>query len=167
MKKAVVLVAVFVITVFNVNAQSKSDKMYEAFSEEEGVASFSFSKSMIDAVNIDLGEKEDRKNVSGDLHQVRFMAYNPDKGDLSGPAFCKKAIDLLPSKYKKYEEKDEKDTDTEIRLLGKRKHFSECHLFITNKQENQMSFVVSFYGNFTVNDLDNLKETGRSFSDKE
>lgn len=54
-------------------AQSKSDKMYDAFSGKEGVSDFSFSKSMIDAIDIDLGDDGDEKNVIGDLHQVRLI----------------------------------------------------------------------------------------------
>ncbi len=163
MKKAATIFAL-VFMVFLVNGQSKSDKMYQKLSGEEGVADFSFAKNMIDAVNIDLGENGDEKKVTGDLYQVRFMMYNPEKGNLSGAEFCKKAVKMLPRRYKKYTEN--KDNDTEIRLLGKKKHFSECHLFIANQEESRMSFVVSFYGNFTVNDLDKLRETGRSFSDK-
>jgi hypothetical protein len=143
-------------------AQSKSDRMYDAFSQEEGVLNFSFSKKMIDAIDIDLGEDDD-KNVTGDLHQVRFMSYNPKKGSLSGSEFTKKTIGYLPkSAYKKYEGED--DEDAEIWLAGGKKKFSECHVFLKNQKEDQIRIVVSFYGNFKVNDLSALKETGKSMA---
>lgn len=147
------------------NAQSKSDKIYDVFSGKDGVSNFSFSRNMIDAIDINLGD-DDEKNVTGDLHQIRFMSYNPKKGDLSGSEFTKRAVKMLPSQYKKYVD-DEDDSDAEIWLLGGKKKFKECHVFLTNEEENQMRFVISFYGDFTVNDLEGLKKAGKGFSDEE
>jgi hypothetical protein len=145
------------------SGQSKSDKMYDAFANKDGITSFSFSKDMVDAIDIDLGEDDDEKRVTGDLHQVRFMSYNPKKGSLSGSEFTKKTIGYLPkSAYKKYE--GEEDDDTEIWLAGGKKKFSECHVFLKNQEENQIRIVVSFYGNFRVNDLESLKETGKNMA---
>lgn len=159
----ILIAAVFVFTAQLSNAQSNSYRMYDAFSNEDGVTNFSFSKNMADAFNIDLGD-DDEKNVTGDLNEIRFMSYNPKKGVMSGSEFTRRAVKMLPSKYKKYEDEDD-DSDAEIWLLGAKRKFSECHVFLTNKENDQMRFVVSFYGDFTVRDLDGLKETGRSFSD--
>jgi hypothetical protein len=147
------------------NAQSKSDKMYDVFSGKDGASNFSFSKNMIDAIDFDLVEDDDEKNVTGDLHQISFMSYNPEKGSLSGSEFTKKAIGLLPASYKKLDTEEDDGTDAEIWLLGKRKKFKECHVFIKNEEEEQMRFVVSFYGDFTVNDIENLKSRGKEFSE--
>jgi hypothetical protein len=166
-KQAFVLLVVIATTAMITNAQSKSDKMYDALSGKEGVTNFSFSKNMIDAIDIDLGDNEEEQNVTGDLHMIRFMSYNPEKGEMSGTEFTKKAIGLLPSNYKKFEDEDEDgDDDVEIWLLGKNKKFQECHVFTLNEGENQMRFVVSFYGEFTVNDLDELKKKGKGFSEE-
>jgi hypothetical protein len=164
MKKTVVLLIFALLGSLMVSAQSKSDKMYDVFDGKDGVFNLSFSKNMIDAIDIDLGEDDD-KNVTGDLHQIRFMSYNPKKGSLSGSQFTEKAINLLPSQYKKYVDEDDENSDAIIYLLGKKKKFSECHVFITNEYDDQMRFVVSFFGDFTVNDIDGLKQTGRGMSD--
>ncbi len=161
--KFVVLAAIMVLSQW-VNAQSKSDRIYDAFSNKDGVTNFTFTKNITDAFNIDLGDDDDEKNVTGDLHQIRFMTYNPKKGELTGSEFTKKAVKMLPSKYKMYVD-DEGDSDAEIWLLGGKKKFRECHVFLTNQEEDQMRFVVSFYGDFTVNDLDGLKKAGRGFSE--
>jgi hypothetical protein len=148
-------------------AQSKSDKMYDAFENKDGISSFSFSKNMIDAINLDLGEDGDEKSVTGDLNKIRFMSYNPEKGDLSGPQFLEKAIGYLPkSAYHKFED-DDSDSDTQIWLMGGKKKFQECHVFVKNEQDDQMQFVVSFYGDFTVNDLEKLRKTGKDFSEED
>lgn len=148
------------------NAQSKSDKMYDAFANKDGISSFSFSKNMIDAINIDLGENGEEKSVTGDLHQIRFMSYNPEKGELDGPEFLKKAKGYLPkTSYHKFED-DDSDSDTEIYLMGGKKKFQECHVFVKNDNDDNMQFVVSFYGDFTVNDLQKLRKTGKDFSEE-
>ena len=148
------------------NSQSKSDKMYDVFASKDGISSFTFSKNMIDAINLNLGENGDEKTVTGDLHQIRFMSYNPEKGSLSGTGFIEKAIGYLPkSAYNKYEEDDD-DSNTEIWLMGSKKKFQECHVFVRNEQDNQMQFVVSFFGDFTVTDLEKLRKTGKEFSEE-
>lgn len=160
-----ILTSVILLISQMVSAQSKSDKMYDSFANKDGISSFTFSKNMIDAVNIDLGEEGDEKSVTGDLHQIRFMSYNPEKGSLSGTDFIEKAISFLPkSSYFKYKD-EEQDDDAEIWLMGGKKKFQECHIFLKNENENQMRFVVSFYGDFTVNDLKKLRKTGKEFSD--
>lgn len=146
------------------SAQSKSDKMYDTFANNDGITSFSFSRDMIDAIDIDLGD-EDEQNVTGDLHRVRFMSYNPEKGSLKNSEFTKKAIALLPGKYKKYEDDDDDDSDAEIYLLGGKKKYSECHVFITSENSEGNCFVVSFFGDFNVNDIDKLKSQGQNMSE--
>lgn len=149
-----------------VNAQSKSDKMYDAFANKDGISSLTFSKNMIDAINLDLGENEDEKSVTGDLHQIRFMSYTPEKGEMSGSQFIEKAIGYLPkTAYHKFED-EEDSSNAEIWLMGGKKKFQECHVFVRNEQDDQMQFVVSFYGDFTVNDLEKLRKTGKDFSEE-
>jgi hypothetical protein len=167
MKTIATILSAFIVLISQVVvAQSKSDKMYDVFANKDGISSFTFSKNMIDAINIDLGENGDEKKVTGDLHQIRFMSYNPEKGNLSGTQFLEKAIGYLPkSAYKKYED-DEADSNTEIWLMGGKKKFQECHVFVRNEQDDQMQFVVSFYGDFTVSDLKKLRKTGKDFSEE-
>ena len=162
-----IFTAVLILVSQLISAQSKSDKMYDAFSKDDAITSFAFSKNMIDAIDIDLGENGDEKKVTGDLHQIRFMSYNPEKGDLSGPEFLEKAKGYLPKiSYQKFEDDDD-DSDAEIWLMGGKKKFQECHVFVKNESDNHMQFVVSFYGDFTVNDLEKLKKKGKDFSNED
>jgi len=166
MRTITTVISAFILLITQlVTAQSKSDKMYDAFANKDGISSFTFSKNMIDAIDIDLGEEGEEKNVTGDLHQIRFMSYNPIKGDLSGQEFMEKAKNYLPKiLYHKFE--DEDDSNAEIWLMGGKKKFQECHVFVRNERDNQMQFVVSFYGDFTVNDLYKLRKTGKDFSEE-
>lgn len=156
---------IILLVAHTASGQSKSDKMYDTFRGKEGVSHFTFSKNMLDAIDLDLGD-DDEKNVTGDLFEVRFMSYNPEKGSMNGPEFTKKAVSLLPSAYKKFKDKDHDDSDAEIWLLGKKKTYKECHVFIKNEDSDQMRFVVSFYGDFNVNDVEELKAVGQGFSEE-
>jgi len=162
----ITLLLIALLGVQLVKGQSKSDKIYDVFSGKEGVTNFTFSKNMIDAIDIDLGDDDDETRVTGDLNKIRFLSYNPKKGNLSGTEFIKKATAMLPSAYKKYEEEDNHDNDAEIWLLGKNRKFTECHVFVTNEQDEQMRFIVSFYGDFNVNDIKGLKKKSKGFSDQ-
>ncbi len=167
MKKYILILAVlFGILPLISQSQSKSDKMYDIFEDRDGVTNFSFSKNMLDVVNLDLGDEGDEKKVTGDLHQIRFMSYNPKKGDMSGAEFVKKAIGYLPkSSYKKFEDEDDEVNDAEIWLLGGKKKYKECHMFFNNEKDDNIRFVVSFYGDFKVNDLEGLTKMGKGMSD--
>lgn len=164
MKQIFLTFSLALITLFSF-AQSKSDKMYDAFASKDGVSGFAFSKNMIDAINIDLDDENESRKVTGDLHKIRFMSYNQKKGKLSGDQFLQKAAGYLPAnEYHKYTE-DEPDDDAEIWLLGGKKKFSECHVFIKNESVDGLQFVVSFYGDFTVTDIKKLKASGIEFSE--
>lgn len=154
----------FMLATLLVGAQSKSDKIYDTFSNKDGVSSFGFSKSMIDAIDIDLDNGDEDRKVSGDLNKIRFMSYNSEKGDLSANTFTQKAIAMLPPQYKKYDGND--DDDIEIWLLGKKKKFTECHVFTKGEDLESLRFIVSFYGDFNVDDIDKLKEKGKGFSEE-
>ena len=160
----IIFALAFLLASLLAGAQSKSDKIYDVFSGRDGVMNFTFTKNMIDAIDIDLGEDGEEKSVTGDLHKIRFLSYNPNKGDLSAEQFTQKAIAMLPAQYKKYEEDD--DDDAEIWLLGKKKKYSECHVFTKGENNSSMRIVVSFYGAFTVNDIDKLREKGKGFSEE-
>jgi hypothetical protein len=153
----------FLLATLLLSAQSKSNKIYDTFEGKPGITNFSFTKNMVDLIDIDLNDEN--QHVSGDLHEIRFLSYNPEEGQLSGQNFTEKAIAMLPRAYKKYEDGDE-DSDTEIYLLGKQKKFKECHLFVKNDDGEGNRFIVSFYGDFKVDDLDGLKKAGKNFSDK-
>lgn len=164
MKTTVFFIFSFLI-VFSQHAytQSRSYKMYDFFNGQDGVNEFSFSKNMKDAFDINLG-KDDERKVTGDLHQIRLLIYNPQNGNFSGTEFTQKAISMLPRSYKKYHDTEDNIENAEIWLLGKRKKYRECHLFFDNNQPDGRRFIVSFYGDFTVSDLSRLRETGKKMA---
>ena len=54
--------------------QTKSQKIYDRYQKETGVTYFTFSKSMIDAMNLNLDEEG--KKITGDFQEFRILIYN-------------------------------------------------------------------------------------------
>ncbi|MGQ8337432.1 DUF4252 domain-containing protein [Sunxiuqinia sp. A32] len=143
--------------------QSKSDKIFDNFKNKPGFTYFSFNKDIKDAFNINLDDEN--KTISGDLHEIKFLSYNPEKGDLSGRGFLKRAIDMLPSAYDKVD-LDDDDNNVVVWKLGKKKKISEFHVFIKSDSPDGYHFLISFLGDFDVDDAEGIKEIGVSFSSK-
>lgn len=141
--------------------QSKSDKLFDAFRNKPGVSYFAFTKSMTDAFNIDLDDED--KTIKGDLNEIRFMSYNPQKGDLNGADFISKAAGLLPGSYDRIVEVDS-ENNAEIWMLGNKRKASEFHIFIRNESNDNNQFLISFYGDFDIDDVEGVREIGLSLS---
>nr|MBD3623086.1 DUF4252 domain-containing protein [Sunxiuqinia sp.] len=142
-------------------AQSKSDQLFDAFRNKLGVSYFAFTKSMTDAFNIDLDDEA--KTIKGDLSEIRFLSYNPKKGNLNGPDFITKAAGLLPGAYDRIVEVDS-ENNAEIWMLGNKRKASEFHVFIRSESNDDNQFLISFYGDFDIDDVEGVREIGLSLS---
>jgi hypothetical protein len=144
--------------------QTKSQKIFDHYAKEAGFTYFSFSKSMIDAMNLNLDEEG--KRITGDFQECRILIYNSEKGtekDLS-----KALSDELNSlRYEQVHPKGEKPSDdAEFWIEGKGDKVSECHILIGNKGDDHNStLMVSFFGNFKVDDLKKLEKIGQKQSE--
>jgi len=140
--------------------QTKSQKIYDRFSKEEGFTCLSFSKSMIDAMNLNLDEEG--KKITGDFQECRMLIYNSEKGRLkhfSGDI----SREFGSLHYEQVHPKGEKTTDdAQFWIEGKGDRVSECHIIIGNKGDDHgSSLLISFYGNFKVEDLKKLEKIGQ------
>ncbi|MCX6222805.1 MAG: DUF4252 domain-containing protein [Bacteroidia bacterium] len=137
--------------------QTKSQKIYDRYQKEIGVTYFTFSKSMIDAMNLNLDEEG--KKITGDFQEFRILIYNKEKGTMKH--FSQDISKELSSlRYEQVHPKDEKpNDDAEFWIEGNGKRVSECHIVIGNKGDhNNSSLLISFYGNFKVEDLNKLEK---------
>lgn len=139
-------------------AQSKSDRLFETFRNKPGVTYFAFNKQMTDAFNIDLDEEG--KTIEGDVQEIRFMSYNPEKGQLDKNDFIQKSGKLLPASYKLVELDENDDDDATIWMLGNKRKAKEFHILVKGDDNDSMAFWISFYGDFNVRDLDGIKSVG-------
>lgn len=156
---------IFLCMTFGVSAvyaQSKADKIFDTFKNKPGVTYFAFTKDMKDAFDINLGDEG--KEIKGDLHEIRLLSYNPAKGKLNSEEFLKELADMLPGSYKKLVTGGDGDDGAEIRMLGNEKKASEFHVFIKNGNHEGLCFLISFYGDFLMDDAEGIKRIGTNLS---
>ncbi len=155
--KQLLSIAILLALSFLLKAQDRpSDRLYEKIALKQGITMMSFSKEMLDAVNLNFDDDDgdEESNVSGDLHEVKLVIYKaPDNEEPM--AFRETVLNYLPlNKYKKVEDKDSKQ-DVDIRILRKGKKVSECHVLF---QGETNGVLLSFFGNFRIEDVDKLTE---------
>lgn len=143
-------------------AQRRADQIFDTFRNEPGVTYFAFTKEMKDAFDINL--EDEGKEIKGDLHEIRLLSYNPAKGKWDGDGFIKSAERMLPGSYKQLVTGSDGDDDAEIWMLGNKKKASEFHVFVKNENHEGICFLISFYGDFFMDDADGIKNIGTSLS---
>jgi len=154
-----ILVAIIVTTLTG-SAQSKSYRIFDEFANHDGFTYMAFSKSMIDAVDLKLDDEN--KKITGDLNEIRILVLNREKSNLGGslPKIIADKFNKL--NYRKVEPKDKSgNDDVEFWIEGDSKKVRECHVIVTDSKDKQFSCLVSFYGNFKVEDLDKLEKFSR------
>ncbi len=140
--------------------QSKAQKIFDRYSKEPGFTYFTFSKSMIDALNMNMDEEG--KKITGDFQECRILIYNAEKGKIRN--FSEQVSKEFESlRYEQVHPKNEKPNDeAEFWIEGKGDRVSECHMILGSKgEEHHSSLLVSFYGNFKVEDLQKLEKIGQ------
>lgn len=141
-------------------SQSRSYRIYDEFSNHDGFTYMAFSKSMIDALNLNLDDEN--KKITGDLNELRILLLNREKSNLGGslPKIISEKFNKL--NYRKVEPKDVGDSDdVEFWIEGDSKKVTECHVIVKDSKDKQFSCLVSFYGNFKVEDLERLEKFSR------
>ncbi len=158
------LVALIVSTLAG-SGQSKSYRIFDEFSNDDGFTYLAFSKSMIDAIDLNLDDEN--KKITGDLKEIRILVLNREKSKLGGS--LPKIISDKFSKmnYSKVEPKEKDNEDVEFWIEGSSKKVKECHVIVKDSKDNQFSCLVSFYGDFDVKDIDGFEKFSRSQANKE
>lgn len=155
------VMTVMLIVSLTGNSQSKSYRIYESYGNEDGFTCLAFSKSMLNAVDLKLDDEN--KKVTGDFHELRIMVFNPEKGKLKNEFRKEMAQRLGNMNYKKVEPKDQGDDhEVEFWIEGHGQKVNECHVIVQDDDHNGFGCLVSFYGDFTVEDFDKMKNFSRN-----
>ncbi len=158
MKSIITILAVLLS--INIFAQrSPSDKLFEKMATQKGLTSLSFSKEMLDAIDLNVDNEDGTKenNITGDLNQVKLLIYEaPEDG--SGINFREVALKYLPLSQFKEIDNDEYDINSEngtinIRVLNSGRKVKECHVLFEGETN---SILLSFFGDFKVEDVKSL-----------
>lgn len=159
------LLVVLCALTITLSAQSKSYRIYDEYASRDGFTMLTFSKAMIDAVNLNIDEEN--KKITGDLLEIRILISNQEKQkpDESLSGMISQKLDHLNYRKVKPNERDA-DEDAEFWIEGDSKRVKECHVIIKNSEDNRFSCLVSFYGNFKVEDLKSFEKFSRKQGDK-
>ena len=134
--------------------QKIAEKMFSDLRDMDEVTYLSFSKNLLNFVDFDVDCDEDgnEREITGDLKEVKLVIFKPDfKPETSFRNTVMKYLDK--GDYSLVEE-DENDDDTEVWVHRKGKKVYECHVIF---QGEQNGVLLSFFGDFTVKDVDKLK----------
>jgi hypothetical protein len=149
-----------IVSALTGSAQSRSYRIFDEFANRDGFTYMAFSKSMIEAVDLKLDDEN--KKITGDLTEIRILVLNREKSNLGSslPEIVAGKFNKL--NYRKVEPKDKGENDhVEFWIDGDSKRVKECHVIVTDSKDNQFSCLVSFYGNFKVEDLKSLEKFSR------
>jgi hypothetical protein len=140
--------------------QSKAQQIFDRYSKVEGFTYFTFTKSMIDMMNLNLDEEG--KKITGDFQELRLLIYNADKGKIQNFSDVV-SKELASLHFQQIHPKDEKPDDSaEFWIEGKGDKVSECHIVLGDKnKEGHSCLLLSFYGNFKIDDLNKLEKIGQ------
>jgi len=140
--------------------QTKSQKIFDRYQREDGFTYISFSKSMMDALNMNLDEEG--KKITGDFQECKILIYNSEKGKMKN-FYQQISKELESSHYEQVHPKGQKSSDdAEFWIEGKGDRVSECHIILSDKGDSHNSaLLVSFFGNFKVEDLKKLEKIGQ------
>lgn len=153
-----IFITVALFNIFVANGQSSvSDKLYDFLKNQEGVSLLSFSKSMIDMVDMNIGKDEDGKKVIGPLNEVRVAICK------RGDATESKIADYLKKSPFQEVDMEDKNKGEELKVYVQRKGrtIQECHVTIPGSDK---LILVSFYGEFKVEDVDGLRKSAVNIS---
>jgi hypothetical protein len=154
------LLVAFIIAALTGSGQSRSYQIFDEYNNHDGFTYLAFSKSMIDAIDLKLDDEN--KKITGDLNEIRILILNREKNNLGGSLTTIISEKFNKLKYRKVEPKDTKDSDdVEFWVEGDSNKVKECHVIVKDSKDNQFSCLVSFYGNFKVEDLDRLEKFSR------
>lgn len=157
---------VLLLSVISVSAQSRSYHIYDLFAQRDGFTTLSFSKAMIDAVNLNIDEEN--KKITGDLMEVRILISNREKNKDMGSLYKLFSGKFDKLNYRKVEPSDSKGSENvEFWIDGNSKIVKECHVIVCDSEDKEFSCLVSFYGNFKVEDLKSFEKFSRRQAEKE
>ena len=149
MKTTITTLIILMTMTFAANAQSASDQLYMQLEGAEGVTILSLSKDIIDVVDL-VVDDEDSKEVTGPMKKIKMMVCQKENGKVMNDVI--KTFEKNP--FKEVEEKDP-DDDGRIFVIRNGRKVKECHIVADG---DDALIVFSFYGDFRVEDIDNLAE---------
>ena len=132
---------------------SASDKLYLQLEGADGITIMSLSKDLIDMVDL-MVDDDDSKHVTGPLKKIKMMICSEDNDEKITNAI----IQTFEKSPFQEIEKEEDPNDGRIFILRRGRKIKECHV-LSGHSEGMI--LLSFYGNFNIEDIDKLTEKAK------
>ncbi len=152
LKTNFLIVALLCLFLGTGNAQDRSgfSNVFDTYSQRENTVSFNLNKTMLDAVDIDLEWEEKMRHVSGDIHRLRFLAF--DKNDESSKIVKSLDQKIRDLGYPVIPFKPDLDTDDikQFKLYGVKEgaYYKQVHLLL--QDDEGRAFLISVDGKLKV-----------------
>ena len=126
MKKLILLsfLTALSITLF---AGNGSEKIHSEYGAKEGVASLSFNKQMMDAIDLNFNWQEAIKNLKGDFESFKILVINDSRDDEISSSNIRTQLNKLG--YHQADLSDE-TSDVEVYVDTKKRKFNDSFKFI-------------------------------------
>lgn len=135
---------------------SVSDKLYMQIEGAEGVTIMSFSRDIIDMVDMFIEDEESRQ-VSGPLKKVKMLICKEE----SATTISEVTNTFEKRPFTEIEDKEGND-DSRIFVIRKGRKIEECHILADG--DNTL-VLLSFYGDFRIEDIDKLTNKAKEMRD--
>lgn len=147
MKK--ILIIGLSLIAFVAEAQIKTSAFINELEELEHINSFSFSKMMLDAIDITTEDEHgNSKRITGDLHKVSFI--HSDGGQETSKEFHSKTSKFLKQRRFNQIDLDEDENNVYVYVDRRGKNITEVHIHIKN---NEGGSLISIFGKIKAEEL--------------
>lgn len=127
--------------------QGDVDKIYNKYQNEQGVISMSFSKDLLNSINLDFDWNEQLMCAKGDFERAKMMVFSQE--GLDSNRMSNVASDFRSLGYKHVEIKENGKSQGHLFIEKRGKRIKEAHFVSGGKSEG---IVISFYGDVEVTD---------------
>ncbi len=129
-----------------------SDALFNQLANQEGITSMSFSRNVIDMIDLDLSEEEDNsRKVTGPLQEISMIICSKEKA----PGWGEKIVRFMQRKPFREIEPDTTEDQCTLFVHRKGKNIKACHVVFNG--ENTL-VMISFFGKFKLEDMDRIAQ---------
>jgi hypothetical protein len=129
-----------------------SDALFNQLASQEGITSMSFSRNIIELIDLDLSEEEDNsQKVTGPLQEISMIICSKEEA----PGWSEKIMGFMQGKPFREVEPDTTEDQCNLFVHRKGKNIKACHVVFNG--ENTL-VMISFFGKFKLEDIDRIAQ---------
>lgn len=150
MKNSILTLATGLVLSISLSAQSDAqiEQLYQHYAKADETISFSFSHSILNAIDMDVDLERYTRNVEGDFETIRLIIFEkPAKG---ASALRKVAHKLKSWQYQRIR-LEHKNSDAELQLFALKENGFYRHVVaLINHRDDEEAILLLFTGKLTV-----------------